>query len=505
MSKPKRTDDNKQLDKRQRKVFKLIQNNDRFGLFLGAGSGKTRIVLRHMLQVMKKKKNVNALIVTTKANVIDTWPKQLMEQMNVTGIKIPFNVEHNEYKQVVLPGKNCRYSARIMICSYENLKKLLWHYDNKYFDFLIVDESVRVKNWRAKATAIIITFSQQCKYVYPLSGLPAPNKLVDLYSQVFMLDGGDRLGANITAFRRQFLEQSSHSKFVWNVKGYPDNKAMNQTQQEVLDKIKDICVTEETETFVKKLTDVKYHTVRFDLKPKQIKQYKRFERKAVLEIDDKNFTAVSGAVLRGKLLQYVSGNIYENLDIDNPTKGPRKVERTNKQRMATLDGHLKETYKKGDKVIISYAFKHSIKDILKVASKHCNTQKIFIVNGTTSTRMLTKLWELNRVDIIITFAGSIAEGLNLQKRGGSIVFYSLTDNYNHFYQLIRRIKRRGNPKKWCHVFTLCCTNTADELVVENINGKAQLGREIMTAATLVKILKRQIARQKATKTVRKKK
>lgn len=484
--------DNGKLDKNQTKIFKRALEALRFGLFLGAGSGKTRIALCLADARMKKKKKRNTLIVSTKANILDTWPTQLREQMKVWGRTYTFHVWHDEYKQLVIPGKNCKYSARVHIVSYEHLKKLLWHYDNEFFDTMIVDESVRVKGWDSLATGRIIAFSQQVKAIYPLSGLPAPNNIQDLFAQVYMIDHGERLGENITAFRKQFMEQAKHSRFVWNLKGHKpeDRKA---TEQEILTAISDICVTEETEAFVKKLPTPRFHIVPFSLPKKKLKKYRKFARKAILEIeDDDAVTAVNGAVLRMKLLQYVSGNIYKELKEGEKPNAHRKVIRTNYERRDAFDAWMTDNYKRGDKLIICYAYKHSIIDINEVVRKHVARDKVFVVSGKISTVQLTKDWNAKRTDVIITFAGSIGHGLNLQKLGGRLFLYQITDNYDHFYQVVRRIYRRGNPKKFVDVFTLSCSDTADELVVENVDAKARLGKRVMSAANMIKKLKQRL-------------
>ena len=491
------------LDKKQTQIYNILQFKERFGLFLGAGSGKTRLILRHVFRLMQKNKDLKVLCVSTKANTISTWPNNIKQQSAHIGKKFTMHVEHPEYTQYTIPGKNCRYSARIIVCSYEHLKKLGWHYDNDYFDILVVDESVRIKNWNAKATSILLTFSQQCKYAYVLSGLPAPNKITDLFSQVFLLDGGERLGDNITAFRNQWLKQDQYSAFVWHIKGYPNVKKMERNEKKILKKIKDICVTEETEAFVKDVTEANYTVHKFDFaKNKERKRYEKFARKSILEIpvitedmttkEKQSIRAKTPAVLRNKLLQYVSGNIYEDLDPDEKRPTVRPIRRTTKNRMKAFDKLLKARRKKTKKFIVSYGYRHSIPDIMAVAQKYYKRNKIFIVEQGTSTINLERDWNNGNIDLIISFAGSIAEGLNLQEQGGEIIFYSLTYNYNHYYQLIRRIKRRGNPFKIMYVHILCLGNTVDELVVEAIDRKERLGTRVMSAAKLVDVVRRRL-------------
>ena len=488
-SKPRKDDG--ELDRKGRKILKLLFKNDRFGLFLGAGSGKSRILIRRLFAYLDANPKGNALVVSTKASILNTWPAELLQQMRVTGKSYPMHIHHPEYKQIVTPGVNCKFSARIIVVSYERLNRLLWHYTNNYFDFIALDESVRAKNWNSKTTRMVLTLAQQCTYRYPMAGLPAPNQIADLYTQVYIMDEGDRLGVNLTAFRRQFQEQSPHNHMVWYTRGWPDAAKMRQTEDEVLAKISDICVTEETESFVKNLTRPRYHTIKFAMKPKELKAYKKFQRTLIIELGPRPTIAESQAVLRGKLLQFVSGNLYdpqeeELLDDGRIRKLPRTWNRTTKERRKALEAWLNSTYKPGEKLIIAFSFQHNLPDILCVLYRRVDKSRVFVTKERKGQMTdLVKLWDAQRVDIIVSFAGTIGHSLNLQKFGGSVFLYSYTDNYDHFYQLLRRIMRRGNPKKYCDIYMLCGERTADELVLDNLRGKAELGHKVSNAASIL--------------------
>ena len=43
------------------------------------------------------------------------------------------------------------------------------------------------------------------KRVVILTGTPAPNTLMDVWAQMYLLDGGDRLGKTITEYRTRYF------------------------------------------------------------------------------------------------------------------------------------------------------------------------------------------------------------------------------------------------------------------------------------------------------------
>ena len=475
------------LDDKQAFCFEFIKYVTHFALFLGAGAGKTRLMIAHMFWVkLYVNPKCKFLIVTPKANAIDTWPTQLKQMARDHGVNLNMYVEHSEYtQQIIKPNVNCKYSADFIVVSYETLKRLGWHLNQSYFDYMVIDESHRIKSWKSGALSMVGVMAETCSRVYLLSGLPAPKDVADLYPQIFVLDGGERLGGNLSAFRSKHMQQSERNQHVWRPKGWPNIKKMERTRKNVLNKIRDLCITLETEQFVPDVTKANYHTINFELKPKELKRYKRFAKKHILAIAGTKFKAKSGPVLQNKLLQYISGNIYIDPDPDVKQRGPKKYKRTTKQRMKALDAHLKKTYKPGDKLIISWAFRHQVDDIMAVLRKHVKLNKIFVKNSTNSTVNLVRDWNNGRKDVIVSFASSVAEGLNLQEQGGSIIFYSLTYNYNHFYQLVRRIKRRGNPYDECDVYVISCEGTGDSEVSKNIIQKEEFGGKLMTTSQII--------------------
>lgn len=69
---------------------------------------------------------------------------------------------------------------------------------------LILDESHRIKTPDAKVTRAILQLRNDAARRYLLSGTPVANKPDDLWSQLYFLDGGERLGESREAFRAHY-------------------------------------------------------------------------------------------------------------------------------------------------------------------------------------------------------------------------------------------------------------------------------------------------------------
>lgn len=70
------------------------------------------------------------------------------------------------------------------------------------FNVLILDESHYVKNKNAKRTKAIMKMAKKTKHLFLLTGTPAPNKPVELWSQLFMLM--PKVIGNYTSFTRRY-------------------------------------------------------------------------------------------------------------------------------------------------------------------------------------------------------------------------------------------------------------------------------------------------------------
>ena len=136
-----------------------------------------------------------------------------------------------------------------------------------------------------------------------LTGTPSPNGLEDLWSQIFLLDGGERLGKRYTQFRERYFDPGDRGQnIVYNYKAKPG------TEESILAKISDICISMKAEDYLQ-LPDIIYHQVPVTLDPKAEKAYKELERKMVLALpeDEEEISVTSAAALSNKLLQLSNG------------------------------------------------------------------------------------------------------------------------------------------------------------------------------------------------------
>lgn len=198
--------------------------------------------------------------------------------------------------------------ADLYITNRENVVWLVDYYRNAWpFDMVVVDESSSFKSHKAKRFKSLASISGHIVRLVELTGTPSPNGLDDLWSQVYLLDGGERLGRRYTQFRERYFDPGERgNNVVYNYKAKPGS------EESILQKISDICISMKAEDYLQ-LPDVTYHRIPVELDVKAEKAYREMERKMVLEMPEEegDISVTSAAALSNKLLQLANGAVYD--------------------------------------------------------------------------------------------------------------------------------------------------------------------------------------------------
>ena len=164
--------------------------------------------------------------------------------------------------------------------------------------FLVVDESLLIKNPRAYRTENIIKIGENCKYKIILNGTPISRNEADLFSQFYLLDWRILGYKSYWSFSANHLEYDDYGKLrrVLNTDVLAEKIAPYTYQVK-----KKECVD---------LPDKKYSTEYFYLTDEQDEEYSRVAEILMLKLDEWDLTTVyrlfSGlqAVISGKRLVF---------------------------------------------------------------------------------------------------------------------------------------------------------------------------------------------------------
>lgn len=349
--------------------------------------------------------------------------------------------------------------ADIYITNRENVVWLVDYYRNAWpFDMVVVDESSSFKSHSAKRFKALASVGERIERMVELTGTPSPNGLDDLWAQVFLLDGGERLGKRYTHFRERYFQPDKRGAdgMVYSYEAKPGS------EEGILEKISDICISMKAEDYLQ-LPDITYHEIPVELDAKALKSYCELEREMVLQLpeDGEDISVTSAAALSNKLLQLANGAIYDE---------DRQVHEVHGCKVEAFM-ELVESLQ-GKPALVFYNYQHDRTRLLEALKK----------TGLRVRELKTPQdeddWNARRIDILLTHPASSAYGLNLQQGGNHVIWFGLTWNYELYTQANKRLHRQGQQEKVI-IHHLVCIGTRDEDVMQALQCKDDVQNWVM--------------------------
>lgn len=420
-----------------------FQRENCSALFLQPGLGKTSITLEVFKRLKKQGKVKTMLIVAPLRVAQQTWPSEIKKWLNF--IDLSHIVLHGPNKDELLLKK-----ADIYIINYEGLK---WLTSKKWAgcDMLVFDELTRMKSWSAERVKAIKPFLPTFNYRLGLTGTPVPNGLYDLFSQVYMLDLGQRFGRRITQFKNQFFKEN-----IYNYK----LETFGDAENIIYKKLENLAFRVEGKNYID-LPEEIHNLIELELPQNLKEKYKTLKRELIVELENLEVvTAVSAAALSTKLRQFLSGNIY--IKKDNVVA----VEYVHNLKLEALKEFVENL--NGEPLLVGYMFKHELSMFKKTFK-----QAEFIEGNMNSLELNSIITRWNRGEIPLLFGHpqSVGHGLNLQGSCNNVMFYSLTFNLETYLQFYKRVARQGQKERHVYIHYLTFKNTIDEYLFEVLTKK----------------------------------
>ena len=434
-------------------IEKIIEIK-KIGLFLDMGLGKTVTALTAVKELKYNRFQVRKVLVIAPKKVAEgTWTKEKDKWDHTKMLRVS-PVLGSKAKRI----RALNTPADLYIINRENVCWLVDYYRNSWpFDMVIIDESSSFKSHNAKRFKSLASVGPHIERLVELTGTPSPNGLEDLWAQLYLLDGGERLGKRYNQFRERYFDPGDRgNNVIYNYKAKPG------TEESILQKISDICISMKAEDYLQ-LPEIVYHEIPVVLDGKAGKAYHDLERKMVLELpeDEEEISVTSAAALSNKLLQLANGALYDEDHNVHEIHGC-KIE-------AFME--LIESLQ-GKPALVFYNFQHDRTRILKELEK----TKLRIRE--LKTTQDEDDWNAGRIDILLTHPASSAYGLNLQQGGNHVIWFGLTWNYELYTQANRRLHRQGQKERVI-IHHLVCSGTRDEDVMQALSKKDDVQNWVM--------------------------
>ena len=315
------------------------------------------------------------------------------------------------------------------------------------FNTVVLDELSLFKSPSSKRFKSLKKVIRQFKRVIGLTGTPLPNGYEDLYSQIYLLDGGERLGRTLSAYRERFFVPDKVNYQTGQV--YSRKLRSPDCKDKIDNAISDICLSMKAKDFLT-MPPLTINNISLTLDPKTLKAYKELEKEYILEVDTENITAQSAASVNMKLAQLANGAVYsesgEVVHIHNV-----KIDAL-KELVETSTGNI----------LIFYEFKHDFDRIVD-AFKSLKPRKL-------ESAQDLKDWNDGNIKLALCHPKSAGHGLNLQAGGNIIVWFGLPWSLELYQQANARLYRQGQTNGVI-VHQLIIKDTVDVDKVEVLESK----------------------------------
>lgn len=330
------------------------------------------------------------------------------------------------------------------------------------FDTVVIDELSSFKSPSAQRFKALRRNRPLMKRVIGLTGTPAPSGLMDLWSQVYLLDQGERLGKTITGYRERYFTAGARSGYV-----VYDWKQKKESEEAVFDKISDICVSMKSEDWLE-LPEKIDRVVSVKLDESAKVKYRKLERDLLLPLVDGDIVANTAAVLSNKLLQMANGAVY------NENQGIQEI---HDSKLDALEDILEAA--NGHPVLLFYTYKH---DLIRIQKRFPQIKTLR--KGSEGVKDIAD-WNSGKIELLGVHPASAGHGLNLQDGGNIIVWFGLTWSLELYLQAIARLYRQGQLK---HVmnYHLVSEGTIDVDVMTALENKAA-GQDALMEAVKARI------------------
>ena len=447
-----------QLRPYQHRMIEYIRDNPKCALWVDMGLGKTVSTLTAIQQMQASREIGKVLVIAPLRVCRMVWPEEVKEwdHLNLT-VKCAAGLTPDRRWRALKSKADVHVINRDLVHWLVGNHKA--HFDEWPWDTVVIDESSSFKSAAARRFRYMKRVLPQIHTLVQLSGTPMPNSIEDLWSQIYLLDEGQRLGRTITAFRNRWTRTTPFSMY----KREPTPNAL----KEVKDLTKDLVLSLKAEDYLE-LPNILENNIEVEMGPSQRKKYEDMRRESLLELDGKTVVAVQLAGVWNKLCQLANGAVYTGEESEWVQLHNHKLDA-----LIELDELVEGP------MIVVYSYRHDRERII------ARYEKEAIPYRTMDTREDEEAWNDGQVHRLILHPASAGHGLNLHKSGcRDLVWFGLTPNLEYWLQANARITggHRAAGAKPITVHRITTRGTQDELLHRMLARKKGFQAALRSAA-----------------------
>lgn len=440
----------------QKYAIDKILDNKKYGLFLDMGLGKTVSTLTAIDELMFNSFEIEKVLVIAPKYVAEhTWAQEAKKWSHLSHLTFSIVMGTPKQRRAALSKE-----ADIYVTNKENTKWLCEEFKKEMpFDMLVIDELSTFKSHDSQRFKAIKRKMPLFDRFVGLTGTPASNGLMNLWSQIYLIDAGERLGKTFTGFRARFFYpafQISERVSVW--------EPYAESEQAIYSLIDDVVVSMKSEDYLE-LPELIWSEKVVKLSSKERGLYKEMEEHAIIESlekdedDESEVVALTAATVSQKLLQISNGAVYND---------EGSIVHIHDRKLDMLKDIEQEA--QGQPLLVFYNFKHDKERILQ---EYPNA-------ATLESDNVVERWNNGEFDMLLVHPASAGHGLNIQYGGHIIVWFGLTWSLELYEQANARLYRQGQ-KHTTIIHHIMTEDSIDQDVYKSLKNKSLTQNKLMAA------------------------
>lgn len=386
------------------------------------------------------------------------WPEERLKWDGLDFLQMSVIVGSAKQREAAI-----RTQADVYVINRENIKWLIEYLEKNRmpwpFDMVVIDELSSFKNHNSQRWKALRKVRSRIKRMVGLTGTPASNGLMDLWAEVFLIDGGQRLGRFIGRYREAYFRAAGMNPYTGLVFNY---LPLPGAEEAIYSRISDIAVSMKALDYLDMPDFVPVtHTV--TMAPTERVLYDEMKKELLVEVDGECIDAANAAVLSGKLLQMANGALYD---------ADRKVRVIHDQKLLMLEDLIEQA--NGQNVLVAYWYQHDHDRIMEHLKAKGYKPRDIKADADIAD------WNAGKIQVGLISPASAGHGLNIQKGGHILIWYSMIWSLEMYQQTNARLWRQGQ-KNVVTVHHIVCKDTVDEDVLLALERKDTTQQNLIAA------------------------
>lgn len=187
----------------QIEMVKFGLKHPQCAFFCEMGTGKTKAAI-DVIRNRAYANGVSKVLVIAPNSILDNWQREV----NLHSKAESRILRGTRDKRLSLLHEPQKSLLTFYIINYEAVSGLKDELIKFGFDFVLCDESTKIKNLRAARTKACVAIGRKTPYRMILSGTPITQNVMDIHSQYVFLDGGQTFGWSFVSFRNKYFAPS---------------------------------------------------------------------------------------------------------------------------------------------------------------------------------------------------------------------------------------------------------------------------------------------------------